>query len=238
MSEEMATAQDTGSVEESTSEATVVEEATGETVSETTYANGKYKSVSDLEKGYAEAQKFISQKLGGFEGAPEEYTFDEGFEVNDTVQALQEWGKENQLSNDGLISLYNKLSEREAQAAEAYKAEQMEALGSNAQERVSNAVDWVKANLGAEYAEGLDSVWMGAKSIEAIEKIMKLTSGTAPANVPSQQSVDAEKVKAMRFATNERGDRLMSIDPEYRAKVLKLEAQLYNSPAEYVVNNY
>ena len=70
---------------------------------EVTYAGGKYKSVSDLEKGYNELQSTFSKKLGAFKGAPEDgYTLAEGVESSPRLEALQEWGKENQLSNDAL----------------------------------------------------------------------------------------------------------------------------------------
>lgn len=224
---------------ETTAQATVTDQVTGETVSETSYANGKYKSVSDLESGYMEAQKFISQKLGGFQGAPEEYTFDEGFEHNFVSEALTTWGKDNQLSQDGMQSLYDSIVSTETAKMEAYRKTQMEDLGANAETRIKNASDWVRANLGDDAVGAIDSMWVGAKGIETIEKIMKMASGigTAPAPAQPTPAVDADKVRAMRFAENANGDRLMSIDPAYRAKVMALEAQLHGGVNSYIAES-
>ena len=222
---------------ETTESATVVDSSTGETVSETTYANGKYKSVSDLENGYAEAQKFISSKLGGFEGAPESYELGEGVEANAVTDALSQWGLENSLSNEGLNSVLNVLSEAETAQANAYRESQVEALGKDADTRIKNATDWVKANLGEEAVEGVNSMWVGAKGIEAIEKMMKLSQGTAPAEQPANTFADAEKLKAMRFAKDEYGNRRMSSDPAYRDMVLKAEAAMKDGNTGYVVRN-
>jgi len=135
-------------------------ETTGETPT-LSYADGKFTNVGDLEKSDVELQSTFSKKLGGFEGAPEEYTFSvDGSESNETSEALTAWGKENQLSNDGINSLYNavseldaKRSEAQAEADKAYVTEQKEALGTNADTRIKNATDWVNANNGTEAAK-------------------------------------------------------------------------------------
>ena len=219
------------------STATVVDESTGETVSETTYANGKYKSVSDLENGYAEAQKFISSKLGGFEGAPEAYEIAEGFQDSPIADALSQWGLENSLSNDGLNGVLEVITQAETAQANAYRESQIEALGKDADTRIKNATDWVRANLGDDAVEGVNSMWVGAKGIEAIEKMMKLSQGTAPAEKPANTFADAEKLKAMRFAKDEYGNRRMSSDPAYRDMVLKAEAAMRDGNSDYVVRN-
>ena len=41
-----------------------------------------------------------------------------------------------------------------------------------------------------------------------------------------KQSIDAESVRQMRFAKNEYGERKMSADPAYRAKVEAMEKEL------------
>ena len=218
------------------SEATTVDQSTGEST-ETSYANGKFKAVSELEKGYLELQKSYSQKLGKFDGAPEEYSLNEGFESVGTAETLMAWGKENQLSNDGLNSLIAKMTEAETASVSAYKTQQMEALGKDATTRIANATDWVRANLGEDAVEGINSMWVGAKGIEAIEKIMKLSQGTAPTVAPARPAVDADSLRAMRFAKDEFGNRRMETDPAFRQKVLEAEASLRGTEFSYVVNN-
>lgn len=225
-----AEAQGTSTENAAPAESTVVDETTGETLATTTYANGKFKSVSDLENAYGELQSSYSKKLGGFDGAPEEYTLNEGFEANATVEALQAWGAENQLSNDGLNGVLEILNTTQAKEAEEYATAQRESLGKDADARIQNAADWVRANLGEEAVAAIDSMWVGAQGIETIEKIMKMAnSGATPANVNVAPALDADKVKAMRFAEDEFGNRRMSTDPSYRAKVLAAEAQLLNA---------
>jgi len=232
MSEEMAQAQEQ-TTEGVTTETTTANESTGEQTV-TSYANGKFKAVSELENSYMELQKSYSQKLGKFSGAPEEYTFNEGYETNSMTEALASWGKENQLNNDGLngvLDVMNKVQETEAKA---YRESQMAALGKDADARLANTSDWVRANLGDDAAEGLNSLWVGAKGIEVIEKIMKLSQGTAPASVPSAPAIDADQIKAMRFAEDAYGNRKMSSDPAYREKVLKMEAMLHGGNSGYL----
>lgn len=218
-------------------EATTVDETTGEAVSETTYANGKFKSVSDLEKSYMEAQKFISQKLGGFEGSPEAYELPEGYESNQLTDALTQWGLDNSLSNEGLNGILEAINTANESEVTAYRNSQIEALGKDADIRIKNATDWVRSNLGEEAVEGVNSMWVGAKGIEAIEKMMKLSQGTSPAQAPANTTIDADKLKAMRFAKDEFGNRRMSSDPAYRQKVLEAEAALKGGDTNYVVRN-
>lgn len=197
------------------------------------YADGKFTNVGDLEKSYLELQSTFSKKLGGFEGAPEEYSFShEGFEANETSEALTAWGKEHQLSNDGINSLYGALSELDAKRNEAqtesekaYVKEQTEALGTNADSRIKNASDWVRANIGEEAADSINQMWGGAKGVEAIEKIMKMSQGAVPTTAPAQEHITIEKVNAMQFAKDDYGNLKMD-NPKYAAKVRELRASL------------
>lgn len=217
---------------EPTVEATTTNETTGETT-ETTYAGGKFKSASALEQGYTELQKSYSQKLGAFDGSPEAYTLAEGKEANDFTSFVETWGKDNQLSNDGFNSMsdaYNKFQEEQAKANDLaqqnYLKAEREKLGEHADTRLKNATDWLKANLGEESINVVDKMMGGAEGIEVIEKIMKLTNGTSPTSIPATIKPDADKVKAMRYAKTENGERRMSVDPAYRAKVMEAEALL------------
>lgn len=210
----------------------VVAEATttnheGDTQSVTTYLDGKYESVSALEEGYRNLQSSYSKKLGAFTGSPDEYTLDEGLENNARIEALMAYGKENQLSNEALNQIIKLDIEAQEADMEAWRTEQKEALGKNADARIANVVDWAKGNLGEESIEALESMLTSAKSVEVFEQIAKLTQGTAPAPAQQSQAVDKDTVRQMRFAKDEYGNRKMSSDPAYRAKVEALEAQLF-----------
>ena len=118
---------------------------------ETLYAD-KFKSVSDLENSYKELQSTFSKKMGQFQGSPEEYSLDPEMELQPDetffAQGLAEWGKENQLSNDGLIGLYNGYEEMQQEKRDASYKQEMEKLGANAQTRLNNVYDFLESNLG------------------------------------------------------------------------------------------
>lgn len=216
---------------ESQAPAMVVEGSEGtETVEpKTLYAN-KYESVGELEKAYGEAQKFIGGKLGGFEGAPEGgYTLPEG-DLSDSDQALvsfaQEWGAENQLSNTGLESLVTKYSEFQATQRDTQINQAYEQLGENADARLKDTRDFLTANLGEEATAALAANMNTAPAIQAIEKLIAMSKAPSPSAAPAAPGVDKYKVQEMRFKTNDKGERLMSIDPDYRKQVLAAESQL------------
>ncbi len=220
-----------------TAPSTETTEATGETVvtdngqdtgTEVSYANGKYKSVSDLENGYTEAQKFISSKLGGFDGAPEAYELSEGMESTPRIDALQAWGKENQLSNDALNSIIAMDQEASQAATEAYVSEQKEQLGKDAETRLTNIADWARATVGEDNMDTFNGMITSAKGVELFESAMKTMQGTAPAPAQAPQAVSKESLNEMRFAIDKNsGERRMSIDPAYRARVEQLEREAH-----------
>ena len=212
-----------------TTEGSTEQPATVETP-EVIYA-GKYKSVSELEKGYQNLQS----KLGNFTGAPEAYEANEGIEVsedNPLYSKLQELGKEIGLNNDGynaLVKMYNDtMAEQQAiydQEAEAEFAK----LGDNAQERVRNINDWSKANLSEDEQALLDSISTSAATVQLIEKFISMSKPQGIANdnqVQTRPTFDAEKVRAMRFELDSNGNRRMSTDAAFAKKVRDLEAQL------------
>ena len=216
------------STESTATAETVVTDNGQDTQTEVTYAGGKYTSVSDLEKGYTEAQKFISSKLGGFTGAPEAYELPEGVEANSRIEALQEWGRENQLSNEALNSIIQMDAEASQRANEAYVTEQKELLGKDADARLTNLSDWARANVGEDNLDTFNAMITSAKGVEMMEGLMKKMQGTAPAPAQPTQTVSKETLYEMRFAIDKNsGERRMSVDPQYRAKVEKLEEEFY-----------
>jgi hypothetical protein len=190
----------------------------------------KYKTIEDQAKAYGE----LESKLGGFTGKPEEYTLGEGIEVdaeNALFKGLQEIGGKYNMNNDmynELISMYNGHAQAEA---EAMTASEMAALGENAQGRIQNVQDWVKANMPADMAN--DTLLLGrtAGEVKALEALIGMTKGTKiapPDTVTSTPEFSEEAYKEMRFATDEHGRRLMSVDPAYKAKVQKYAQNLHD----------
>lgn len=199
-----------------------------------TYANGKFTNVGDMESSYLELQSSFSKKLGAFTGAPESYEFNaEGFEPNEVSEFVTKWGAENQVNNEKANELYKGLSEldaaREAQYEEqqqAYVAEQMEMLGTNAETRIKNAADWINAMGGEGASDKLDIMAAGAEGLQLIENIMKKSQGVAPV-APSQPSVHVteESILEMQTAKDQYGNDKMN-DPKYAARVRELRKQL------------
>ena len=204
---------------------TTVEGTNGETAI-TSYLDGKYDSVSALESGYKELQSSYSKKLGAFTGAPEEYTLGEGIEANSRIEALQEWGKENQLSNDALNSIITLEAENTQRETEAYIQGQKELLGKDADARLNNIQDWARANLGEDNMADFNSMITTAKGVEMFEAISKMNSGTTPAPANTNTVADKDTVRQMRFAKDEYGNRRMSTDANYRARVEEMESQI------------
>jgi hypothetical protein len=196
---------------------------------ETIYAD-KFKSVSELEKSYLELQSTFSKKMGEFKGAPEDgYNLGEDYTLlpneEPLVDFLQDWGKEHQLSQEGFESLVTKYTEVQDQLHEQQLQQEYQKLGNDADYRLENVRNFLEANVGKDLTEQLASTMMSAAAIEAVEKLIDMTKAPKPVQAPTT-ALNPDKVRAMRFATNENGDRLMSVDPNYRAKVLRLEAQL------------
>ena len=222
MSEEIANSPAEEVVAETTEEVTTEEQSDG-----VVYA-GKFKTVSDLEKSYQELQSTFSKKMGAFEGAPEEYSIPEGFSEDDpSFSFVSQWGRDNNMSEKGLHDLVTKYRDNQSAMQEEYMKAEVEKLGKDADYRIKNVTDWAKANLGDDYVDSLNAAFPGAKGIEALEKIMKISSVQQPTTKATAPTVDSDQIKAMRFAKDEFGNRKMSTDPAYRKRVEALEAELY-----------
>ena len=215
-------------------EATTVD-SSGAEQSVTTYLDGKYSSVSELENGYRELQSSYSKKTQEYNEntsnfaqtkAPEAYELAEGIESNYRIDALQAWGKENNLSNDALNGIISADIEAANTQREQYVSEQKGLLGKDADARLTNISDWGRANLGEENMDAFNEMVTSAKGVELFEKLSKMSQGTQAAAVAQPKTmVDRDTVKEMRFANDVNGNRRMSTDPQYRAKVEKMEKE-------------
>lgn len=216
-----------------TTEATVIDNGAEQSV--TTYLDGKYSSVSELENGYKELQSSYSKKTQEYNEnisnfaqtkAPEAYELAEGIESNNRIDALQAWGKENNLSNDALNGIISADIEASNAQREQYASEQKGLLGKDADARLTNISDWARANLGEDNMDVFSEMVTSAKGVELFEKLSKMSQGTQAAAVAQPKTmVDRDTVREMRFANDANGNRRMSTDPQYRAKVEKMEKE-------------
>jgi len=151
----------------------------------------------------------------------------EGVETTPRLEALQAWGKENQLNNDALNSIVQMDMEATKEAQETYVTEQKEILGKDAETRLTNLSDWARAQVGEEMMDTFGGMITSAKGVEMMEGLMKQMQGTSPAPAQQTQTVSKDTLNEMRFAIDKNsGERKMSIDPAYRAKVEALEADM------------
>ena len=212
----------TATTEEAT--ATVVNNE-GTTEATTSYMDGKYKSVSDMENGYRELQSSYSKKLGGFDGAPEAYTRAEGIQENDPMyEYASTWGKENQLNDKGLNEFVEGYNKQQNEQIEAYQSEQIGLLGENAKYRLENVSDFLKANtnIGEEGLAQVNDGLFGAQGIEVLEQLIALNKNPAPVAQAVAKAPTAESIEAEQFRKDSNGNRLSSTSPEHRAKVQKM----------------
>jgi len=217
---------------EATTEPTTVTDSGESTEQITKYANGKYNSVSELEKGYENLQS----RFGSFNGAPDEYSMSEGTEYNNEhpiLAEIQTFGKENNLSNEGYQNLVNVLMDNERTNIEAQEAQAVQVkkdLGTNANERLQNIDDFLNANM--ESSDDMKALIGQAKDspggVELIEAFIGMTKKTAPASeqdVVPIKTFNKDELHKMQFAKDEYGNRKMN-DASYRKQVEDYHAKL------------
>ena len=183
------------------------------------FKDSKYKTVSDQAQAYSE----LEAKLGGFTGKPDEYTLNEGIEVDNTtlLDGLKEIGTKYNMSNEMLNDLVSMQLKSEETALAEFKEREISNLGENGQARIDNINDWLGANVSEGLKEMLGNAAQTAEDIGFIEEFIKASKGQPLASaesVPSSSAYTQEGLNELQFATDERGNR-KSRDPEYRAKV-------------------
>ena len=180
----------------------------------------KFETPEALEDSYKELQSSFSKKLGGFTGAPEEYTASDS-----PVQGLlEEWGKENNLNQDSFTSLVEGYDKYQEEQHDSQIAQAREELGKDADQRIKNVQDFLFAQLGEELTADFADALNSSAAIKSIEILMNKNNSTkGPAKLETTSKAD--DINALRFAVDEFGNRKMSIDPEYRKRILELEAQ-------------
>lgn len=188
------------------------------------FKSNKYKTVSDQAKAYTE----LESKFGAFKGAPKEGKYEiEGinFEENPLMATVAEWGLANQLSAEGLENLVVKVGELAAKQQEEDQTAAMKQLGENAQKRLADLASWGRNNLSTEEYVQFQGLAQTAGHVEVLEKLIGMTKNSKlvkPDDVTTNSSTKADaeaELKAAYLATNDKGQRLMEVDPAYRKKI-------------------
>lgn len=246
-----------GAIDTSGGDAGAVADATGGTTDQAVwnYAEGiagegeapewfkgdKYNSVADQAKAY----KDLEGRFGSFTGAPEEYEPVElreelkemGIEIAADDPMMEEalkFAKETNMNQEGLnkmVNLYANVQAAEQKALQEYKAEELKALGSNAETRVNNLNAWANANLPPELMEGFQGMAQSAAAVQAMERLVAMTRA-APMNANAASPVSgptAEDVHKMQFEKDEHGNRRLQTDPAFRRKFEEMANKVHGA---------
>lgn len=215
---------------------------------------GKYhtegKTIEEATAEQAKAYKELSGKFGAFTGAPEEYEIALSEELTELgvtmdkedpmVQEAMKFAKESNMSQEGLngmLNLYSMQMVAEQKANEEYAAEQMKALGPQAESRVQNIQQWASKNLDTEMVSALEGMATSAESVKAIERLITMT-GNAPVDSDSSVATNTagiEEVQSMQFAKDENGNRRINTDPAFKAHYQKLRNEVYGTSEHRVM---
>ena len=202
------------------------------------------KSIEEATSEQAKAYNELSGKFGAFTGAPESYEVslsdelkEAGIEIgadDPMVEAAMAFAKESNMDQagfEGMVNLYAMQQLAENNANADYKAEQMKALGTNAESRINNITQWANKNLDAETVQGLEGMATSAESVKAIERLISLSRNGAVNvdNAAPATSVTAEDVSKMQFEKDSNGNRRINTDPEFAARFKKLQQQVYGT---------
>lgn len=163
--------------------------ATEKSGEEVTLLADKYKTVEELEKGYKEAIKTLTEKG---KVAPESYELAEdlGFDPEDPMLGeFSEVAKKHNLSNEAYNDLVKFKAEMDAKMAPNPEAE-LEKLGPNANELIQGVSKFYQSKLSAEQYESVKAIASTAEGVQILDTLRKSFSETAP--VTSRESVTRE----------------------------------------------
>lgn len=147
---------------------------------------GKFKDAEALANSY----KNLESRFGSFVGAPKDGVYQpiEGFEEGTTPEqnrlmaALQEFGKEAQLSQDGYEKLFKDITSIQERQYEEQMKEEIAKIP-NYETRVQAVKDTALRVLRPDQLEALDKVMTTAESFEAVESVISaLKGGSLPTN--------------------------------------------------------
>jgi len=217
-----ATTQENEQVEESSVEDTswyLSEGVAGEGEVPEWFKTGKYKTVEDQAKAY----QGLESKLGSFTGAPKD-----GYEVviPEDIQAeiadddpllsgFNEWATEAGLSQDAhsqLLGVY--LANQVAQ--QPSMEDEMKRIGKDAQQRISDVVQWAKSSFDEDEFQTLQQVATTADGFKLIERMRSLGRETQISAPDTAKPVNAVTQEALYEMI---ADERYQSSPSFRAEV-------------------
>ncbi len=194
-------------------------------------------------KSYAE----LNTKFGSFTGAPEgdyevaisEELAAEGIELdsdNELLKGVSELAKELNMSQEGfnkLVDLYLKNDLATMQAIDDRRGQEIQALGSNAGQRINAINAYISKNFDASTVEAIQMMATSSESIKALEALIQRgQSAPIAPEAPAAPSVSESDVKAMQFELDANGNRRINTDPAFKKQYLEKMALLHGD-AEY-----
>lgn len=235
-----------------------VNESPTEVAEQPEWLQGKYvtdgKSQEESIAEQAKAYNELSGKFGSFTGAPESYELSFSDELKEAglefkegdpmIEAATKFAQEagmNQEGFDQMLNLYGMQTLASAAAQQedndAFAADQMKALGSNAQSRIQNINDWANKHLDAEDIEGIQAMTTTAESVKAVERIIAMTRGASVDidDSKSNSGASSEDVSKMQFEKDEHGNRRINTDPEFKKRYIKLRNEVHGTEDHKIV---
>lgn len=205
------------------------------------FKSDKYNSVADQAKAY----KDLESRFGSFTGAPEEFKVPElneeltklGIEIaaDDPIfEKAVEFAKASNMNQEGfnqMVELYAMQQAAEMQQVEQIRADEMKALGDNAESRINNLSAWANANLPPDLIPGFNEMAQTAEAVKAMERLVAMTRSAPLAGEGAQAATGptSADVKAMLFATDEHGRRKIDSDPAFKAEYLRLRDKVWGT---------
>jgi len=214
--------------------------ATPEEVTAPEWLQSKYvtdgKSQDESIAEQAKAYNELSGKFGSFTGSPDEYSVGLSEELKEAgvtlesddpmIVAAMEFAKESNMSQEGfagMVNLYAMQQLADSKANDEYRADQMKALGTDAESRIKNITDWAGAKLDSETFDALKSLTTSAESVKVFEQIIAMTRNASVDVDDSQNNsgLSAADVSAMQFEKDSNGNRRIQTDPAFKAQYEK-----------------
>jgi len=197
------------------------------------YKPDKYKSISDQAKAHTELEK----KFGAFIGAPKDgYEAPEGVDKDDALfQSLVEFGKDTNMSQEGLGKAWELLTTQSGVAEEVSQEDELAKLGDNAQERITNVSNALKFKLGEDYDKVKDLV-TNADSVILAEMLIK---SYAPKKLPvdggeNPTGVTRAEIEVLMQEKDSSGNLRRSTDKEFDKKITRMWTELLGDGPDVV----
>lgn len=196
----------------------------------------------------ANQNKWLAEKLGkgvtGFMGAPEDGKYElkatetipqeviDSFKDDPRMIAVYKKAKELDLSPAAVLPLAEAFFEMDLATTLVVKENEIKKLGDNAQQRLIDLGLWVDKLVEPAQATAIKALATSAEAVTAIETLMRAVQPpkfNGDDRAKPQGGPTREEWEKAQFAVNERGERLMSIDPTYAARVNKMRDQVFGT---------